>query len=331
MSLEIHYNVFGCFREPRADIELAKAAVEAGFGGVWIGDHFMPWIDSRPYTHDVFSWFGSMMSEIPDVPVGTSVSCPMLRNRPPLFAQSIATLDNMYPGRFNLGVGVGEALNEAHFLNEWPDWGTRAEMLVEALEIMEKLWTTDEYVSYHGEHFEYDAIRLYTSTKEPIPIHWAGWGPKSCQLAGQVADHLLTAAPADMIENQILPNFEKGLKQSGRTLSDADVTTEFTANVGDPDELVADIREHGEFIPTDTELDTTDPRDIQTVADKELAEMSDAELRDQNNITENPEEIIEELKRISKAGVTRVLVGSNCGDPYETIDTFETEILPHFK
>jgi len=331
MPLEIHYNVFGCFREPKKDVALAKEAVGAGFEGVWIGDHFLPWIDSRPYTHHILPWFGSMMNEIPDVPVGTSVSCPMLRNRPPLFAQGIATLDNMYPGRFNLGVGVGEALNEAHFLDEWPGWGTRAEMLVEALEIMEQLWTNDEYVSYHGDHFEYDAIRLYTSTKEPIPIHWAAWGPKSCQLAGRVADHLLTAASADMIENQILPNFKKGLDKSGRDIADVDVTTEFTANIGDPDTLVDEIRDRGELIPVGSELDTADPRDIQAVADDQIAEMSDAELRDRNNITDDPDELIKELERFAEAGATRVLVGSNCGDPYETIEVFESEILPHFQ
>lgn len=330
MSLEIHYNVSGCFREPEDDIGLAKAAVDAGFEGVWMGDHFLPWIDSRPYTHHAFSWFGAMMNEIPDVPVGTSVSCPMLRYRPPLFAQAVATLDNMYPGRFNLGVGVGEALNEAHFLDSWPGWGTRAEMLVEAIELMEKLWTTDGYISYDGDHFEYDDIRLYTSTKGPIPIHWAGWGPKSCQLAGRVADHLLTAAPADMIENQVIPNFEKGLEQSGRELSEVDVTTEFTANVGDQEELVAEIRERGEYLPVDTELDTADPRDIQEVADRELAEMSDTEIANQYNITEDPDEIIEELEAVADAGATRVLVSSNCNDPFRTIDTFESKILPHF-
>ena len=149
MCLEIHYNVYGCFREPRADIELAKAAFEAGVEGIWIGDHFMPWIDSRSFTHHILPWFGTLMAEIPEIPVETSVTCPMLRYRPPLLAQGIATLDNMYPGRFNLGVGVGEALNEFHFLDgAWPNWLTRSAMLVEALDVMESPRTPESYVSH---------------------------------------------------------------------------------------------------------------------------------------------------------------------------------------
>ncbi|MFB6218956.1 MAG: LLM class flavin-dependent oxidoreductase [Halobacteriaceae archaeon] len=325
MGLDIHYNVYGCFRDPRADVELAKYAVDAGFGGIWIGDHFLPWIDSRPYTHHTFAWFGTMMSEIPDVPVGTSVTCPMLRYRPPLLAQTIATLDNMYPGRFNLGVGVGEALNEAHFLDEWPDWDTRAEMLIEAIHLMRELWDSERYVRHAGDHFEYDHVKLYTRAKAEIPIHWAGWGPKSCYYAGKYADHLATAAGPELI-----PNFERGLAETDRSMDEVEVTTEMPAHVGDPDALVAEIREAGEYIPADTELDNPDPRSIQRVADNRLAEMSDREIADEYNMTENPGDVIDELERLEAAGVTRVLVGSHAGDPEETIDAFEEHILPKF-
>lgn len=330
MALELHYNVYGCFREPRSDIDLAKAAVDAGFEGIWIGDHFLPWIDSRPYTHHVFPWFGTLMSEIPDVPVGTSVTCPMLRYRPPLLAQAIATLDNMYPGRFNLGVGVGEALNEAHF-EEYPDWDTRAEMMIESLELMDKLWSSDRYIRHQGDYFEYDNIKLYTQAKEPTPIHWAGWGPKSCYYAGKYADNLITVAPANLIENRIVPNYERGLEETGRSLSDVDITTEMSANIGNPDELTTEIRDIGEYIPSDTEMENSDPRSIQRVADTRLKEMSDEEVQDVQNITENPDDLIDELRQLEEAGATRVLIGSNCGDPYHTLEVFENHILPEFE
>ena len=159
MGLEVHYNVFGCFRDPRADVELARDAVAAGFEGVWVGDHFMPWIDSRPYTHHVLPWLGTLLSEVPDVPVGTSVTCPTFRYRPPVLAQAVATIDNMYPGRFNLGVGVGEALNEAPFVDgEFPDWAEGADRLVEAIEVMRRLWAAEEYVD--GDAFFFIGRRL---------------------------------------------------------------------------------------------------------------------------------------------------------------------------
>jgi coenzyme F420-dependent glucose-6-phosphate dehydrogenase len=331
MSLEIHYNVYGCFRDPRADVELAKDAVAAGFEGVWTGDHFMPWIDSRPYTHHVLPWFGTLMSEIPDVPVGTSVTCPTIRYRPPVLAQALATLDNMYPGRFNLGVGTGQALNEGHFYDgEWPGWTELADRLVESVEVMKRLWNDEEYVGYDGEYYQYDAIKLYTPPAGDIPIHWAGYGPQSCQRAGRHADHLLTVGGADHIEAVVVPNLKEGLEAAGRSFETVDVTTEFGANVGAPGDLVDEIREKGELIPGDTERDTPDPREIQRVADERLADMTDAEIREANNITDDPTELVEKLERLEEAGVSRVLVGSNCGDPRRTIRAFEEHVLPAF-
>lgn len=332
MSLEIHYNVYGCFRRPREDVELAKYAVDAGFEGIWIGDHFHPWIDSRPYTHHVLPWLGTLMSEVPDIPVGTSVTCPIIRYDPALLAQAYATLDNMYPGRLNIGLGTGEALNEAVFHDgEWPVWGTRAGMLVEAMHVMRRLWSENEYVHHDGDHYEYDGVRLYTRPEGDIDLHWAAWGPQSSRAAGKYADHLITAAPAELIADRIVPNFREGIEDAGRSFAAVDVTTEFAANFGDPDELVAKIREKGEYVPDDTELDNPDPRDIQRVADEELAAMSDEAVREANHITDDPTTLVTELERLEDAGVSRVLVGSNCGDPRATIDVFEDHVLPAFR
>jgi coenzyme F420-dependent glucose-6-phosphate dehydrogenase len=330
MALEIHYNVYGCFRDPGSDIKLAKEAINAGFEGIWIGDHFLPWIDSRPYSHHVLPWFGSLMNEIPDVPVGTSVTCPMLRYRPPLLAQAIATLDNMYPGRFNLGVGVGEALNEAHFVDTYPAWDERAEKMIEALELMDRLWNSDRYIRHNGKYFDYEHLKLYTPPKEHIPIHWAGWGPKSCRYAAKHADHLITAAPADTIADRIIPNYERGLEEAGRSISDVDITTEVAINLGNSEELITRIRERGEYIPADRERYNPDPRSIQRVATNELATMTDEEIAEINTITDDPNHIIEELHRLEDAGVTRVLIGSNVGNPMETIQAFESEVFPSF-
>ena len=329
MTLSVHYNVYGCFRPPREDIELAKTAVEAGFEGIWTGDHFMPWIDSRPHSHHPFPWFGALMNEIPEVPVGTSVTCPTMRYRPPVLAQAIATLDQLSPGRFELGVGVGEALNEAHFLDgPWPDWQTRARMLIDAIRVMRKLWDSEDYITFEGRELSYEEIKLYTRPRSSIDIHWAGWGPTSCRFAGRFADHLLTVADPEQLAASIIPRFEKGLEQDGRTLEEADVTTEVAINLGDPDELVEEIRTRGEYIPDDTELDNPDPRSIQQVAHQRVSELTDDELIEASGIVEDPEDVVERLARFEQAGATRVLVGSTCGDPLATIEQFETDIFP---
>ncbi len=328
MSLAIHYNVQGCFRPPGEDLALAKDAIDAGFGGIWIGDHFLPWLDSRPYTHHPFPWFGALLNEIPDVPVGTSVTCPTIRYRPPLLAQQIATLDNMYPGRFNLGIGVGEALNEAHFFDgEWPSWHVLADMMIESIELMRELWTAEEYITYTGEHYHYEDIKLYTRPREPIPIHWAAWGPTSCEYAGRYADNLLTVTGPEAIEARILPAFKRGLEKAGRSLADADITVETACHVGNPDELVAEVRERNEFIPVG-ELDNPDPRAIEEVASERLAELTDEEIIERNTIVQDPEPLIEMLEAYEAAGVDRVIVANQLGDPRETIELFEEAVLP---
>jgi len=332
VSLELHYNVYGCFRPPDEDIELAADAVEAGFEGIWIGDHFHPWIDSRPYTHHVLPWLGSLMEAVPDVPVGTSVSCPIYRYPPPVFAQALATLDRTYPGRLNLGLGTGEAVNEAPFCEgEWPGWGERAGMLIESIDLMERLWESDRYVSHEGDHYEYEDITLATEPAGEIPLHWAAWGPQSCRCAGKYAGNLLTIAPPGMIENDIVPPFKDGLEEAGSSLDAAEVTTEFAVNAGDPEAVVATAREHGEFVPDDTELGTPDPREVQAVADERLAGIDDETLIEDYRITRDPEPIIEDLEALEAAGVTRVLVGTNVADPRETIDLFEEHVIPQFQ
>jgi len=331
MGLEFHYYVPGCFQDPRSDVELGKYAAERGFEGVWIGDHFLPWLDNRPYTHQILPWLGAFMNEVPDVTVGTFVTCPTVRYEPPVLAQALATLDNMYPGRFELGVGTGEALNEAQFLDgEWPDWDTLSEMLAESLDVVETLWEADEYVDYEGDHYSYDALRLYTRPKSDLPTHWAAWGPRSARMAGEHAGNLMTASPPEHIE-RLVPRFEAGLDAAGRDPDDAHVATQLNAHVGDPDDLVAEIRERGEHTPHDTELDNPDPRDVQAAADAELAEMSDAEIREENNIVADPAELVDQIAALEDAGVTRVILVSKVGDYRETIDVVADEVMPAFE
>lgn len=333
MGLEIHYKEPGVYVEPREGIEIARTAVDAGFEGVWTGDHFLPWLDTYDHTQHVLPWFGALMAEIPDVPVGPSVTCPIIRYHPPILAQAIATLDNMYPGRFQFGVGTGEAVNEAFFLDgEWPDWGTRVEMLLEALDLMEDLWYDDAYRSHHGTHYDYEDVTLYTRPKTEVPVHWSGLGPRSCRIAGENGYHLLTLPPADAdpLPDHVVENYHAGLREAGVDPADRHLTVQVSVNFGDPDALVSTIRENDWYLPLDTEMDNPDPRSIRSVAADRLAEMSDAELREIYHITEDPGEIVDLFEAYEAAGVTRVIVEPVGADPAETIATFEDAVLPTF-
>lgn len=327
MALEWHYNVGGCFRSPMADVDLAEYAANAGFDGVWIGDHFLPWLDNRPYTHHVLPWLGMVMERVPDVTVGTCVSCPTIRYQPPMLAQALATLDNAYPGRLEFGVGTGEALNEAPFYNgEWPDWSTLAGMLIEALECMDDLWEREEYAPHDGKHFEYGNMKLYTRPRVDIPLHWAAWGPQSARCAGKYAGNLITAGDADLIEGTLSAAFEEGLEQYRRDARNGEISVQLSAHIGDPDEIVYQLREAGEYTPHG-ELDTEDPREIQRIANDHLEDVTDEELADLNNVTDDSGDLEPTLEALEAAGVDRIILVSKVGDPRETIDAISEAYL----
>ena len=129
------------------------------------------------------------------------------------------------------------------------------------------------------------------------------------------------------------PNFKKGRDKADKCGDDYHVSTGIVANIGDPDDLVAEARERGELIPADTELDNPDPRSIQSVADERLAGMSDQgvqEVQDVLLITDEPSELVETFEAFEDAGVTRLLVTFNLGDPEQSIKAFGDWIIPAF-
>jgi G6PDH family F420-dependent oxidoreductase len=177
----------------------ARAAEQAGFAGLWISDHFHPWVDAQGQSPFVWAVIGAL-AEATDLPITTAVTCPTVRIHPAVIAQAAATAATMLPGRFNLGVGSGEALNEQILGHEWPEAGVRLEMLEEAIDVIRKLWT-GRAVSHRGEHYRVRHARIYTLPEAPPPILVSGFGPKSVQLAGRIGDGYVTTMPdARLIE-----------------------------------------------------------------------------------------------------------------------------------
>src|SRR3954451_22986104 len=161
---------------PRELVAQARAAERAGFERLWISDHFHPWNDEQGQSPFVWSVIGAI-SEVCPLPITTAVTCPTVRIHPAIIAQAAATCANMTNGRFTLGVGTGEALNEHIFGAAWPDEEIRLAMLREAVEVIRELWKGD-FVDHHGEYYTVEHARLYTLPEEPPEIHVSGFGPK---------------------------------------------------------------------------------------------------------------------------------------------------------
>ena len=184
--------------DPRALIAQAKQAHEAGFHALWISDHYHPWNDEQGHSAFVWSVIGALAEATP-LPVTTGVTCPTMRIHPAVIAQAAATSGVLHEGRFSLGVGSGEALNE-HILGEhWPEADVRLEMLEEAVEVMRHLWQGGQR-SHRGRHYTVENARVYDLPQERVSVLVSGFGPKAISLAAKIGDGYVTMAPdADAI------------------------------------------------------------------------------------------------------------------------------------
>src|SRR5215210_1873353 len=184
---------------PGALIEQARMAEESGFGGLWISDHFHPWNDEQGNSPFVWSVIGGL-SQTTSLPVTTGVTCPTVRIHPAVIAQAAATSGVMHEGRFLLGVGSGEALNEHILGDHWPEADVRLEMLREAVEVMRMLWQGGQQ-SHRGEHYTVENARVYDLPEAPPPVLVSGFGPKAVRLAAEIGDGFVTTSPdTDAIE-----------------------------------------------------------------------------------------------------------------------------------
>jgi len=183
---------------PAELLEQAVRAERAGFHGLWISDHFHPWNDTQGHSPFVWSVIGAL-SSMTRLPVTTAVTCPTIRTHPAIIAQAAATSAVMLEGRFNLGVGTGEALNEHVLGTHWPEADVRLEMLEEAVEVIRKLWE-DGQRSHRGRHYTVENARIYDLPDTPPPILVSGFGPKAIEVAARIGDGFVTTAPdADAI------------------------------------------------------------------------------------------------------------------------------------
>jgi coenzyme F420-dependent glucose-6-phosphate dehydrogenase len=185
---------------PRELVKNARLAEECGFGHALISDHYHPWTDRQGNSPFVWAVIGGIAHATERLRLGTGVTCPTVRIHPAIIAQAAATAADMMPGRFFLGVGTGEALNEHILGDRWPPAAIRREMLEEAIEVIRRLWRGG-WVTHHGKHYTVENARVYTLPEEPPPIAIAASGPAAAELAGRLGDAFVGVAPqAELVD-----------------------------------------------------------------------------------------------------------------------------------
>jgi G6PDH family F420-dependent oxidoreductase len=183
---------------PQDLVAQAVAAEEAGFRFGFISDHYHPWVDAQGHSPFVWSVIGAVANATEEFTIGTGVTCPTIRIHPAIVAQAAATCACLMPGRFVLGVGTGENLNEHILGDKWPAPDERLDMLEEAVEVMRTLWQGGMQ-THRGKHYTVENARVYDLPDEPIPVAVAAAQPQAAELAGRIGDGLVIVAADDKI------------------------------------------------------------------------------------------------------------------------------------
>jgi coenzyme F420-dependent glucose-6-phosphate dehydrogenase len=192
--VELGYALSSEEHAPNDLVRYARAAEQAGFEFALVSDHFHPWVDRQGESPFVWAVLGGIAQATEALRVGTGVTCPLIRTHPAIVAQAAATAASMMPGRFFLGLGTGENLNEHIFGDRWPAGHVRLEMLEEAIDVIRLLWQGG-YQSHDGKHYRLEEARLYTLPDELPPIAVAAAKQGAAALAGRAGDALVAVAP----------------------------------------------------------------------------------------------------------------------------------------
>ena len=217
-------------------LDYCAAAEAAGFeAGFMVSEHFHPWTPTQGQSGFAWAFMGAL-GQRTSLRFGTAVTCPGFRYHPAVIAHAAATLGAMYPGRFYLGLGAGEALNEHVIGGVWPEVPIRSQMMFEAVEVINKLFTGNS-VRHKGEYFTLERAKLYTRPEEPVPIYIATAGPVNAKKTGKFADGIITVGAADEKMGMIWGKFEEGAREVGK----------------DPDKAPKMLQIHVSWAPTDQE------------------------------------------------------------------------------
>jgi coenzyme F420-dependent glucose-6-phosphate dehydrogenase len=205
--------------QPEVLIDQAVLAERVGFDMVTASDHFHPWVDDDSASGFVWTWLGAAAARTEKVTFATSVTCPLFHYHPALIAQAAATVDRLSGGRFALGVGTGENINEGPFGYEFPGYGERIRRMGEALEILHRL-LAGEKLDFEGKFYRCRKARLYSPPTHRVPIWMAAGGEQSATFAGKHTEGLIVSVkkPEDAVETIIKP-FQRDRSEPGTVMA----------------------------------------------------------------------------------------------------------------
>jgi G6PDH family F420-dependent oxidoreductase len=231
----IGYTIMGEQAGPKQLVADAIRAEQVGFDFLAASDHYSPWLEEQGHAPYTWSVLGAVAHATERIELMTYVTCPTMRYHPAVVAQKAATIQLLSDGRFTLGLGAGENLNEHVIGAGWQAVDVRHDMLEEAVEIIRALFE-GETVTRRGTYIDVEAAKLWDLPATPPRIGLAVSGPQSCQLAGELADVMIAVQPEAELGEQFDAAGGAGKPRVGQV-----------AVSYDPDAATARKRAHEQF------------------------------------------------------------------------------------
>ncbi|MDQ3991656.1 MAG: TIGR03557 family F420-dependent LLM class oxidoreductase [Actinomycetota bacterium] len=316
---EIGYTLSAEEHGPRDLVRFARRAEETGFDFLMVSDHYHPWTERQGQSPFVWTVLGGVAEATERIPIGTGVTCPTIRIHPAIVAQAAATAAEMLPGRFWLGLGSGENLNEHVVGARWPSARIRLEMLEEAIEVIRMLWEGG-FQSFRGTYYEIENARIYTLPEELPPILVAASGSTSIGIAAGLGDGMIGTSP----DKELLERFAAAGGEGKPTVGQLHVcwaetvdegrrtAFEWWPNTSLPGEL-------GQELPLPRHFEQA----TQTLTIDDVAQTVPS--------GPDPERHLEEIRKFVDAGYDRVYVHQVGPDQEGFFRFYEQQVLPKLR
>jgi len=311
-------------------LDFTIAAEQCGFDTAAISDHFQPWRHTGGHAPFSLAWLGAAGQATSRIDLGTSVLTPTFRYHPAVVAQAMGTLGSMFPGRFWLGVGTGESMNEAPLGLAWPDTKERFARLKEAVELIQTLWTTDR-VTYDGTYYRTRNATIYDRPETPMPLYIAAAGRSAARLAGRVADGLICTSGKGMelYADTLLPALREGAAAAGRDPADLDLAIEMKVSF-DTDLVRAreDTRHWAALaLSADEKTGVEDAVEMERLADA----LSTDRAASRWIVSTDPDEHVERIRPYLELGFSHLIFHAPGTDQHRFLELYSREILPRLR
>jgi G6PDH family F420-dependent oxidoreductase len=313
---EIGYAISSEEHAPSDIVEHAVLAEQAGFPFALISDHYHPWVDAQGHSPFVWAVIGGIATAAKRLRLGTGVTCPSVRIHPAIIAQAAATAAAMMPGRFFLGVGSGENLNEHILGDRWPSVDTRQEMMEEAIDVIRLLWQGG-YQSHDGQYFVVENARIYDLPEQLPEIMVAASGPEAAELAGEVGDGLIGTAP----DREVLGAFSSAGGEGKPTFGQ--LTVCWGKDEAEARRLALKLWPNA-GIPGAASTELPLPLHYQQLAEL----VTEEQIAEKVVCGPDPERHLEKIREYADAGYSHVYIHQVGPDQAGMIRFYEREILP---